>query len=109
MDNTNEEKKDVNVTTSEEQTVNLNFRIIFKWTLVILGLGFIAYGGYLYNQDLGYSSNPMDFYEERYVGGDAYNYIISASRSAAVMVKSLIWFILGCSSIIISRSIHNKK
>ena len=30
MDNTNEEKKDVNVTTSEEQTVNLNFRIIFK-------------------------------------------------------------------------------
>ncbi len=70
---------------------------------------FIMYGGYIYNQDLGYSSNPMDFHEERYVGGDAYNYIISASRSAAVMVKSLFWVILGCTSIIISRTIRNTK
>ncbi len=109
MENQNEVKKEINVATSDEQTVNLNFRIIFKWALVVLGLVFIMYGGYIYNQDLGYSSNPMDFHEERYVGGDAYNYIISASRSAAVMVKSLFWVILGCTSIIISRTIRNTK
>lgn len=109
MENLSEEKKEINVTTSDEQTVNLKFRIIFKWALAVLGLVFIMYGGYMYSQDLGYSSNPMDFHEERYVGGDAYNYIISASRSAAVMIKSLIWFVLGCTSIIISRTIHNIK
>ena len=109
MENLNEEKKEINVTTRDEQTVNLNFRIIFKWALVVLGLVFIAYGSYMYSQDLGYSSNPMDFHQERYVSSDPYNYIISASRSAAVMVKSLIWFVLGCTSVIISRTIRNTK
>ena len=109
MENLNEEKNEVNEASGNEQTVNLNFRIILKWALVVLGLVFIVYGGYLYNQDLNYSSNPMYFHEERYVGGDAYNYIISASRSSAVMVKSLICFVLGCTSIIVSRTIRNTK
>ena len=109
MENPNEEKIEVNVTTSEEQNVNVNFANILKWLLVIIGLGFIIYGFVLYNHDVRYSYDPMDFYEQRYVGGDAYNYIISAARSTAVMVKSLIWFVLGCTSIIVSRTICNTK
>lgn len=44
-----------------------------------------------YSNDLAYGSyGVFDFDEKKYVGGDAYNYIISASRSSAVMIKSLI-------------------
>lgn len=90
-----------------EETVNVNFKSIVKWGLVVLGFIFLIVGINYLIQDLHYSDNPMDFTEERYVGGDAYNYIISAARSTAVMVKSLIWVVLGCSSIIVSRTINS--
>lgn len=93
----------------EEETVNVNFKSIVKWGLVVLGLIFLNVGINYLIQDLPYLDNPMNFTEERYVGGDAYNYIISAARSTAVMVKSLIWVVLGCSSIIVSRTIHTAK
>ena len=91
------------------QTVNINFKNILKWVLVVLGFIFLIVGINYLIQDLHYLDNPMDFTEERYVGGDAYNYIISAARSTAVMVKSLIWVVLGCSSILVSRTIHTTK
>lgn len=93
----------------EEKTVRVNFKVIIKWCLVIVGLMCLSQGVNLLLEDVFYSSNPMAFTEERYVGGDAYNYIISAARSTAVMVKSLIWVVLGCSSIIVSRTIINVK
>ena len=43
------------------------------------------------------------FDPKKYVGGDAYNYIISATRSTAIMVKSLIYAVLGSTSIIFAR------
>lgn len=93
----------------EENTVNVSFKSVVKFGLVALGFIFLSVGIYYLIRDVHYSDNPMKFTEERYVGGDAYNYIISASRSTAVMVKSLIWVVLGCSSIIVSRTIHTKK
>jgi len=93
----------------EEKTVNLTFRGIAKWCLYILGVVFLLVGMSFYFKDVDYYSSPMQFHEERYVGGDAYNYIISAARSAAVMIKSLIWVVMGCSSIIIGRTFSVTK
>ena len=65
----------------------------------------------IYNKDLHCSDGPFDFHEHRYVGGDAYNYIISAARSSAIMVKSLIMTVSGFSFAIIGRltALINKK
>ena len=93
----------------EEKTVNVTFRGIAKWCLYILGVVFLLVGMSFYFKDVDYYSSPMQFHEERYVGGDAYNYIISAARSAAVMIKSLIWVVMGCSSIIIGRTFSATK
>ena len=89
----------------KEKTVNLDFTKIFEWALYVFGIVFIFWGVNYYFKDLKFGDNPLKFYEEKYVGGDAYNYIISAARSTALMVKSLIWVVLGCSSIIIGRTI----
>ena len=71
----------------------------------VLGVVFIIIGINYYGEDLECGSyGVFDFDEKKYVGGDAYNYIISASRSSAVMIKSLIWFVLGSCSIIIGRT-----
>lgn len=51
-------------------------------------------------------SDQYMFFEEEYVGGDAYNYIVTAARSSAVMTKSLIWVVLGCASAILARLIQ---
>lgn len=102
-------KNEQTSTAPKEKTVNVSFASIVKCGLVVLGFIFLIVGFDYLIQDLHYSDNPMKFIEERYVGGDAYNYIISAARSTAIMVKSLIWVVLGCSSIIVSRTIHTIK
>lgn len=51
-------------------------------------------------------SDQYMFFEKEYVGGDAYNYIVTAARSSAVMTKSLIWVVLGCASAILARLIQ---
>lgn len=90
---------------NQEKKVNVTFSNIMEWTLYVLGVVFIIIGINYYGEDLECGSyGVFDFYEKKYVGGDAYNYIISASRSAAVMIKSLIWFVLGSCSIIIGRT-----
>ncbi len=38
---------------------------------------------------------------DEYVGGDAYNFIISAGLAAAYFIVSLIFVVIGCSSLII--------
>lgn len=96
---------------NEEKKVNITLPKVLEWTLYVLGIVFIIVGIKYYDQDLECGSyGVFDFEEKKYVGGDAYNYIISASRSTAVMIKSLIWFVLGSCSIIIGRtfSINHK-
>ncbi len=110
MENQNEQEGFNNETVEQQgKTVNLNFTKIFEIVLYVLGIIFITLGFKYYAKDLSFGDNPLKFYEERYVGGDAYNYIISAARSSAVMVKSLIWIVLGCSSMIIGRTLSCKK
>lgn len=48
------------------------------------------------------------FDPKEYVGGDAYNYIISAARSTAIMVKALVYAVLGCTSLILGQLICKK-
>lgn len=95
-------------TSQQEKTIDVKFTKVLEIVLYILGFIFLFFGFQYYFQDLDYHSNPLNFYEERYVGGDAYNYIISAARSSAVMIKSLIWIILGCSSLIIGRTFRKE-
>lgn len=93
----------------EQKTVSVKFEKVLEYILYLLGVVFIIIGFDYYFEDLEYGSDPLRFYEKSYVGGDAYNYIISATRSTAIMVKSLIWMVLGCSSIIIGRTIAVKS
>lgn len=91
-----------------EKTINLSPKKIFEYLLYVLGCIFLIKGFIFYGEDLFYTDGPMKFYEEHYVGGDAYNYIISAARSSAIMVKSLIWIVLGCFSIVVGRTFSEK-
>ena len=56
-----------------------------------------------YSWEKNYYFNPKE-----YVGGDAYNYIISAARSTAIMVKALVYAVLGCTSLILGQLICKK-
>jgi hypothetical protein len=89
-------------TENENDKVTLNIPSIIKIFFYIIGVISIFMAWKWYNSDLDvFNGNPYTFYEKSYVGGDAYNYIISASRSTAIMIKSLIWMVFGCSSLII--------
>ena len=98
---------------SEEmkETVSISAEKIVEWGCYVLGVIFVIIAFVKMGKDLDYNDNPFSFYEHRYVGGDAYNYIISAARSSAVMVNSLIWMVAGCSALIIGRitTLINKK
>ena len=86
------------------QKVTLNFSKILRVVINIIGIISIIVAFCLYILDLPTYGSPFEFQEESYVGGDAYNYIISAARSsAAVMVKSLIWMVFGCTMLVIGR------
>lgn len=90
----------------KKKTIHVNVSKVFEYFLYLLGLACIGVGLYFYSKDLGYyGSNPFRFYEEMYVGGDAFNYMISASRSTAIMIKSLIWIVLGSLSILVGRTL----
>lgn len=109
----NEVVENTSSETAKSETVNLNISLIVEIALYVIGAILLWFAFKWYNSDLEvWSKNdPFMFSEKRYVGGDAYNYIISASRSAAVVTKSLIWTILGCTSILAGRltAIQRKK
>ena len=86
---------------SNNQKVTLNFSKILRVIAYVIGIISIIVSFVIYCLDLPTYGGPFDFVEETYVGGDAYNYIISAARSTAVMVKSLIWMVFGCTMLII--------
>ena len=85
---------------SNEETVEFKWATVLSWARNIVGAILIIMCIVKLNQDLTTYSGEFRFEEESYVGGDAYNYIISAARSAAVMTKALIYGVLGSSSII---------
>lgn len=93
-------KNVVTVQPSSEETVEFKWTTVLTWLLYIVGAILIIMCVVKLNQDLTTYSGEFRFKEESYVGGDAYNYIISAARSAAVMTKALIYGVLGSSSII---------
>lgn len=94
---------------SREEDIDLN--AILQWLFYILGAVLIVMSVIKYNADLETYKDEFHFDEIGYVGGDAYNYIISAARSTAIMIKSLILALFGCTSIIagLILSILNKK
>ena len=94
---------------SREEDIDLN--AILQWLFYILGAVLIVMSVIKYNADLETYKDEFHFDEISYVGGDAYNYIISAARSTAIMIKSLILALFGCTSIIagLILSILNKK
>lgn len=85
---------------ANEETVEFKWATVLSWILYVVGAILIIMCIVKLNQDLTTYSGEFRFEEESYVGGDAYNYIISAARSAAVMTKALIYGVLGSSSII---------
>lgn len=95
----------------KEETINFELHHVIEFALYIVGIVLIILCISKYGQDLETYSGEFRFSEKSYVGGDAYNYIISAARSTAVMVKSLIFAVLGSSSIICGLLIRiaNKK
>lgn len=95
----------------KKETITINLEKTVEWGCYVLGLIFVTIAFIKMGKDLDVNDSPFDFHEYRYVGGDAYNYIISAARSSAVMVKSLIWMVAGCSTLIIGRitALINKK
>lgn len=97
-------------TVQQEQSQSKNFITIDNskigaWIFYILGIICLLFAQNFFFDDLELRSggNRYLFYGETYVGGDAYNYIISAARSAAVMTRGLILAVCGCSFIIIGK------
>lgn len=108
----NKPKNDNDVVSVEKKdTISISAEKIVELGCYLLGAIFVIIAFVKMGKDLDYKDNPFSFYEHRYVGGDAYNYIISAARSSAVMIKSLIWMVAGCSALIIGRitALINKK
>ena len=86
---------------------NTKSSIVFKRIWYIIGAILLFIGiVLLFHDRTGVFDDQYYFYEKGYVGGDAYNYIITAARSTAVMVKSLIFVIMGCTSLLIGRSFN---
>lgn len=87
----------------KQESVSNDGKKIVEWICYIVGIVFVIIAFIYLGKDLDYEDNPFYFREKRYVGGDAYNFIISASRSSAIMVKSLVWMVAGCSALIFGR------
>lgn len=99
------ENLDLEKSKLNNEIIKLNGKKIFEWTLYFAGLLLILLSVIYLFKDLKLTSSGDVYYfqEKSYVGGDAYNFLISATRSIAVMVKSLIFAILGSTSIIVGR------
>lgn len=100
---------------AEEQkksdSVNITFSKVMEYVYYVLALVLLIAAIVTYTKDLRCYDTQFDFIEHKYVGGDAYNYMISASRSSAVMIKCLILTVSGFSFAIIGRltALINKK
>jgi hypothetical protein len=86
---------------NEETVIHLKTNQVVSIFLYLIGaiFMFIAFK-FLFSDLKTYGGDQYQFSEQAYVGGDAYNFIISAARSAAVMVKSLVYTVIGCTSLL---------
>ena len=100
-----------NPSEEKKKTISISGGSIIEWGCYVLGIICVVFPFIKMGKDLDYYDNPYRFYEHHYVGGDAYNYIISAARSSAVMINSLIWMVAGCSALVIGHitALINKK
>lgn len=94
-----------NANQPNNSTVSIDPQKILEWGLYALGVILIIVSlVYFFNDlDIRSSGDIYEFKEKQYVGGDAYNYIISAARSSAVMTKSLVFAVFGSSAILAGR------
>ncbi|MFK7750890.1 MAG: hypothetical protein AB8B65_21045 [Kordia sp.] len=76
-----------------------------KSTLIILGILSLCVAGYFFYdsfhymlyQDNNYSfSSGYTGMDKKFVGGDAYNFIIAGTYSTTIMLRSVVFTILGC-------------
>lgn len=95
----------------KSDSINITLPKFIEYGCYVLAVILLIVAVITYTKDLKSYDTPFDFREHRYVGGDAYNFIISASRSTAVMVKCLIMTVSGFSFAIIGRltALINKK
>ena len=100
IDATTESQRLVLLSSFNNENVTIKIASLLQWGLIILGLILIFMSIFKYGNDLDTYNGEYKFDEISYVGGDAYNCIISAARSTAVMVKSLILAVLGSTSLI---------
>lgn len=93
--------------------VEMYVRKIAEYAMYAAGVVLLCLAVSVYSSDLTlkFHGDEFEFHERKYVAVDAYNYIISASRSSAVMVKSLILAVSGFATIIIGQlmAIINSK
>lgn len=85
--------------------VEISGRKIVEYVMYAVGVVLLCFAVSVYSNDLTlkFHGDEFEFYEREYVAVDAYNYITSASRSTAVMVKSLILAVSGFAAIIIGQ------
>ncbi len=97
----------------KEKLKNITAVRVVEYAMYVVGVVFLAFAIYYYCSDLllKFDGDEYDFYEKKYVTVDAYNYIISATRSSTVMIKSLILALTGFATIIIGQlmAILNRK
>lgn|SRR5574344_508110 len=103
-----------NGTASKSSVVRIDNLKLVELALYVIGaiLIIISLTYFFSDLEIRSSGDLFEFKEKLYVGGDAYNFIISAARSSAIMTKSLIMAVLGCSSIIaglLSAIVHKMK
>lgn len=100
-----------NPTKEKSDSINITLSKFIEYGCYVFAVIFLIAAIVAYNKDLDCYDTPFDFREHRYVGGDAYNYIISAARSTTVMVKCLVMTVTGFSFAIIGRltALINKK
>ena len=60
----------------KSDSVNVSIAKIIEYGCYMLAIIFLIAAIVVYNQDLRCTGGPFEFREHRYVGGDAYNYII---------------------------------
>ena len=71
---------------------------------ILIGLVFISVSVYYFNKSNNYiNDDPFKSLDKKYVGGDAYNYIIAASYASTFMLKSLWHLLLGTCLILFSK------
>lgn len=100
----------ISTSNQKETVIHIGTKQIVSTVLFVIGGIFLIFAFKFLSEDLDtYDGSPFKFQEEQYVGGDAYNYIISAARSTTIMVKSLVNAVIGCSSIILGQLVNMKK